>query len=188
METDTLFWEQHQDVGSPWFFAISNHGTADEDRTPAYHLNGYARKTTTITDYTGTANDRGIIEFNSVIHDGNGTISSAGNADILLSVRNNSSTKFAITGNGDVHGNVYRDAYDDEDDIKLAKAFSNPDSDVNYGRLVDLGIITPRGLLNFQKMHALEVGAIGQLFNVIRGLAKKLGVSEEELYDLAKQY
>jgi mevalonate kinase len=68
------------------------------------------------------------------------------------------------------------------------QSFSNRKANPYYARLNDLGVISKDGMCDMQKMDMLSIGAIGQLFNVIRGLAKRLGVSEDELYELAKQY
>ena len=70
----------------------------------------------------------------------------------------------------------------------MVQAFSQKESNPYYDRLKDLGIISNGGMVCMQDMNMLSIGAIGQLFNIIRALAIKLGVSEEELYALAKQY
>ena len=58
----------------------------------------------------------------------------------------------------------------------------------HFNRVKELGIATDDGMMCLNNAQMLSIGAIGQLFNVIRGLAKRLGVSEDELYALAKQY
>ena len=83
-------------------------------------------------------------------------------------------------------------SYDKEDDIKLVetarKIFDGKDVIQKYkDRLEDLGILK-NGFMSNNKMHSLNLGALGQIFNIIKGLAEKLGVTEEELLKMAKNY
>lgn len=129
----------------------------------------------------------GVFQINTLKISGTG-VTSWGGGDIIMVVRNNDATQFAITGAGSIQGNAAYVEYDDEDDIKLVQSFSDRKANPYYDRLSDLGIISKGGMCDMQKMDMLSIGAIGQLFNIIRALAVKLGVSEDELYALAKQY
>jgi hypothetical protein len=111
-----------------------------------------------------------------------------GSSECIFAVRNYNATVLAIRDNGNIYADGTYSTYDIEDDIKLVQSFSSPQTNPYYDRLKEIGVITDGGMMCLNKAHMLSIGAIGQLFNVIRGLAKKLGVSEDELYELAKQY
>lgn len=128
----------------------------------------------------------------------NGTgAGSFGNTANIFSVSNASTTRFIIKGNGDIHAtNTTITALDDEDDLELANAskwaMSGEQGKMkidkkHFKRLQELGIFNKDGdMWNMQKMQTLNLGALGQLANMVKGLAKKIGLSEQELYQLAK--
>ena len=54
-------------------------------------------------------------------------------------------------------------------------------------RLQELGIMKG-SFVSHRKMADLQLGAIGQMWNMVRALGEKLGLSDEDLMELSKQY
>lgn len=190
-ETDTFaqYGRISDTTGSLSISGISTDGTATNDGARGIYMYSVAAAADVVgtPSKIGSTSSRGVFEINTAKINGASVASWAGD-DIIFAVRNNTATQFLVTGSGSIQGNSAFIEYDDEDDIKLVQSFSNRKANPYYARLNDLGVISKDGMCDMQKMDMLSIGAIGQLFNVIRGLAKRLGVSEDELYELAKQY
>jgi hypothetical protein len=65
--------------------------------------------------------------------------------------------------------------------------FKDPTLEPYTERLEELGIFK-NGMVCHQKVMALNLGSVGQLWNMVRGLGKMLGISEEKMLQLAKDY
>lgn len=190
-EADTLFrlYSPAYAIGSPNLCGISDDPSAtDSSNSPGIVIAGTGTIASAV-DEQGLvwAEARACTEVHSYKISGTG-VTSWGSSDFIFGIRNNGYTKFLVSGAGNVYANAYTDVLDEEDDIKLVQSFSNKNSNPYHDRLKDIGVISEGGMCDMQKMDMLSIGAIGQLFNIIRALAVKLGVSEDELYALAKQY
>ncbi|MDO8640292.1 MAG: hypothetical protein Q7R33_02010 [Nitrosarchaeum sp.] len=101
-------------------------------------------------------------------------------------------TKFIVKGNGDIYTDTgFIGSYDEEDDLKLVDTaknmlggWSNKVMSQYKDKLEELGIIE-NGFMSHNKMTALMLGAFGQMTNMVKGLAKKLGITEDELFAMA---
>lgn len=125
------------------------------------------------------------------------TKTTLGNDENVLSMKNGTSTLWILKGDGD----TYQDGtsnpsqpWDDEEDIMLCEAarfkLAGWDNKVReqYGsRLEELGIVED-GMWSDRKMKALLLGAVGQMWNMIRKLGERCGMSEEEIADAAFLY
>jgi hypothetical protein len=125
---------------------------------------------------------------------------SVGNTANVFSIYNYVSAKFHVKGNGDIYTDTgVISSYDDENDIMLVEAarnilsknkdhFKNNAYIKKYAeRLNRLGIIK-EGFVSHHKMMQLNLGAQGQLYNMLKGLAKKIGITSSELLSFAKEY
>jgi len=140
-----------------------------------------------VADTSTSTGSIGVIEFDSYQHDGADNLSAIADDGDIFCVRNNGDTKFIIKGDGDIYyDGADQGTYDTENDIALTGAINNPNSQ-EYGRLQELGIVD-NGFISRKKLDALTVGSIGQLWNIIRHLSKKFDVSEDELFEMAKNY
>lgn len=133
------------------------------------------------------------------------TSGSMGSSDNLLVVRDNFNTRFIVNASGSIYTDSSGGAggigpatvkyYDNENDILLAEAARKiiGNQTISAGlkpykkRLEKLGIII-NGFVGHTEMMALNLGLGSQLYNMIRGLSKKLGISEDELYNMALEY
>jgi len=125
------------------------------------------------------------------------SIAAGGN---LVSIENNSVVQQIFKGDGDIYTNTDQTAglagvFDDFDDIELARAaqmgignkWSAEVWKKNESKLEELGIMQNK-FVSHTKMMALNLGAMGQMWNMVRALGSKLGLSEVELKSMAKQY
>lgn len=122
------------------------------------------------------------------------TVTSLANNENAFIVKNYVDTKLIVKGNGDLLIDGSQSSYDSEDDIELARAAKLSLSGTTESiiqkykdKLNDLGIMQ-ENFINVRKMHALELGALGQMMNMVRGLAEKIGISEDELFQMSKAY
>lgn len=143
-------------------------------------------------------------------HDGAGTKVSVAADDNIFAIRtgvsNPTQTKFLVKGDGDFFsdsataggaglGNYQVRYFDDENDILLSrtlrKIIGNKKIDKSLtkykDKLNELGIMQDT-MISGKGMYALSLGTAEQLFNMIKGLANKFDISENELFDFAKQY
>ena len=128
-----------------------------------------------------------------------GSLSVMGNGYNLMVIKNYTDTKHIFKGGGDIvtdTGTV--NSFDDEDDINLARAGAysmsgQKDKIMDYGlrkyakRLEELGIIE-NGFMSHNKINSLQLGAIGQLWNIVRGLGKRFGLTDRQLLEISKEY
>ncbi len=123
--------------------------------------------------------------------------------DNLFLISDNGSVRFIVQQDGDLYtdsaggaggsGDAVVRYYDDENDIMLAraaqKAIGHQEIDGNLTihreRLEELGIMK-NGFISHKKMMALNLGSVNQLFNMMKKLAEKLGVNEDELLEMAR--
>jgi hypothetical protein len=139
--------------------------------------------------------------FGSVTIDGllkSGT--SAGDLGVtgnIFAVRNNLTTRLVLKGNGTMHiTNTTLVALDEHNDIELL----NTSRKVMEGKrkglkkehlkvLKDAGVFNKDlSMINQQQMQKFTMDTMIQVFNVIKGLAKKLNLTEAELFEMAKEY
>jgi hypothetical protein len=116
--------------------------------------------------------------------------------DNIMAWRNYTTTRMILKGSGQLYNNYATSmtTYDTEDDIALARATQlsagNRAGELSpemVKKLQDLGVFEGEfGCL--QKIQAVELGAITQLWNMVRGLGERLGVPPEELLSMAKEY
>jgi len=126
------------------------------------------------------------------------------NSENIFTIKNNSATKFILKGDGSLLLDVQTSSggsgiasiryYDDNNDIMLAETarhllggWENKVIKENKEKLENLGILT-NGFMDIQRMQALHLGTMGQLWNMIRNMGKELGYNEAKLLEMAKQY
>jgi hypothetical protein len=145
-----------------------------------------------------TTTGYGMFYINCLKKYGTGTTSVSAN-DNMFTVRNNSNNKFLIKGDGDLYAsNTTITALDEYDDIQLARnlqlATGGRDyryqvSESQMQQLVDVNALSENG--DFQIMQgcfAVSLGAISQLFNGLRGVARNLGITDQELLSMTQNY
>ena len=147
------------------------------------------------SDTTDTTGSKGAIRMRLSTKSGTSS-TSIGATGNLLSVDNFATTRFLIKGNGDIHAtNTVITALDEEDDLTLVENLKNYTGGKNYKhrvskkqkeKLEEIGVIKG-DFLNLQTMHALELGAITQMWKAMCKVAKKIGFSEEEMHKLAME-
>lgn len=131
------------------------------------------------------------------------TIGGFAAGDNLLVVTDVASVRFIIQQDGDIYtdsaggaggsGDATVRYYDNENDIMLAdaarKALGHQKIDTSLqpyrDRLEELGIMK-NGFVSHHKMMGLNLGTLNQLFNIIKKLADKLNISEDELFEMAR--
>lgn len=139
-----------------------------------------------------SSSTKGVFTFAGHKRSGTGR-TSLSSGDALFVLRNHTATTFITTAQGAVYNDVNVYSYfDDEDDIQLIETVRNsiaekPVIDRYRNRLEELDIIQ-NGFMNMGGAIALNMGGIGQLWNMIRELANNLGVSDAELLSWAKKY
>lgn len=150
----------------------------------------------------GTGNTSAAIAiFNISQHDGADTASAVAAGGNMMSLQNNGTNTHNFKGNGDITNDGVVTAYDEEDDISLARTLAlwsggredAPDWDRHLmgamkPRLTKLGIMDDDGFISLNKSRALTLGAIGQQTNVLKGLlntvkhlGSKLGMDSTEI-------
>lgn len=166
----------------------------DYGNSVSFFLRAY---TTTADTVTGTGAMAPII-----FQPAKGTTPGAlGADDNAVVIRNaNGSARQIFKGDGDIYTETDQTSgltgtYDIENDIMLADRakqiiggkWDKKVIDEHKKRLEELGIIK-NGFMSHKKMTALNLGTIGQLWNIIRHIAKKFNISENELFEMAKNY
>jgi len=199
VDTSTFF-----DVGKIYYYtggALLRGFTDDDSSTAvnnevAFEIQGTIQKSTALTTTTSTAS-KGVIHMQATKNNGNTVIGT--NENILTvgtSVSTTEYTKMVLKGSGALYldSTLTQNAYDDQDDIKLAETarfmLAGWDDKVlseSKQQLENLGIMD-NGFMNVQKMQALHLGTMGQLWNMIRNMGKELGYDESKLLQMAKEY
>jgi hypothetical protein len=168
---------------------------AGDSSNTGFHMNVSAETPSTTT----SAAAGGVIQLTASDLDTTAhTEGAVGDTANLFVIRNNSNTALILKGDGDLYWNGSSNAaqawYDEEDDIALVAAARNDLAheydkidEEDVARLTELGIMQ-NGFVSTRKMTALQLGAIGQLFNMIRHMAKELGFNEDALLEMAKNY
>ena len=123
---------------------------------------------------------------------GTSTTQLTANQNVVV-IGDGSLTTHIFKGDGDIYIDGTTTAYDSEDDIMLVETIRNtwqdiPSLDKYKKRLIKLGIMSEGGFMSTKKMHSLELGAIGQLYNIIKKMGDKLGFTPKELLEFSKEY
>lgn len=95
---------------------------------------------------------------------------------------------FIVKGDGDIYyDGADQGSYDDEDDFGLVEAANRfrTDTSLHRERLEELGIVK-NGFHSVRKMNMLQLGTLTMLINTVKGLAKRLGIAEDELMLMAR--
>lgn len=187
MDTDTVMalYFKDQTYGSAEIWGVGA-DTSASNSSPGIKIKGYSK----YCDTTDASNlKRSCVEIDCAKINGP-DVSSWDATNLIFSVRNNGSSVFFVGGDGKLYsdGSSSVILFDDHEDIKLVQSFSNPQNNPYYEKLKEIGVITNNNMFCHNNAMMLAIGAIGQLFNVIRGIAEKLNMSEEELYQLAINY
>lgn len=159
-----------------------------ENTYAALDLYGYTNGEETTTN----SGAQGAVTIFVAKRSGTATTAYSSNANMFV-IMNRGTTSHIFKGNGDIYTDTgYLGSYDKEEDLILAETvrhiFDGKEVLAKYkNRLEALGILQ-NGFMSHQKMMSLNLGAVGQLFNIICGLAKKLGLSKNELLEMAGQY
>jgi len=128
-------------------------------------------------------------------------ISSLGAGEGIFQVANAGTTKLRVYGNGDTKSSTGSfTIFDDEEDLQLVRTlnamfYDGPNKRELYPKIIkkygkkleNLGIIE-NGFRSHDNSWALNLGAIGQLFNIVKNIGKKLNLSEEQLLEFSKDY
>ena len=151
--------------------------------------------TATTEDTTDDSSSTATIDIRSFLKSGTSR-TALGNTANIFAVNNGGTTRFLIKGNGDIHAtNTTITALDGEDDLALVENLKNYTGGKNYQhrvtkkqkeKLEEIGVIKG-DFLNIQTMHALELGAITQMWKAVCKVAKKIGISEKEMHKLAME-
>ena len=176
-------------------------GLSESASSVGISLNGYAGSVNTTIGTSATAP----IELNSYKQSGT-NVAALGSTENILTVTTAGTARLIVQGAGHLYtdaasssggtGNYAPRYYDDEDDIMLAEAaryaIGNKEwkNDImeKYGeRLEELGIMK-NGFMWHQGIDALNLGAVGQLWNMIRNVTKELGYTEQQLLEMSKDY
>lgn len=112
--------------------------------------------------------------------------------------RNHANTIMILKGDGELYNDYATSmtTFDDYNDIDLARntqlALSGIEREKlnkqTIKQLSDLGIINKEGFGSMQQINAITLGAITQLGNVIKIMAKELGWSKNKLMKVLKTY
>jgi hypothetical protein len=192
-DTYTLLDRRYDDGGGLGIACITDGG---ETASISFRLAAYLRNT---ADTTASSASVGVLTFRGIQHDGSNNTSSIADAGNMAVFRNDASTKIIFKGDGDIYTDTDQTSglagtFDAHNDLELCDALrygiTGWDAKVfkkNKALLENLGILK-NGFLSDRKSKALLLGAVGQIGNMIRGLADKLGIEQEELLQMAKTY
>jgi len=110
--------------------------------------------------------------------------------DNILTISNNNYCRLLLKGDGDLYLDGTTSAYDNENDIELARALQlgiakQPTIEPYRKRLEELKIMK-NGFVSSKGFMALSLGTLHQIWNGLKAVAKRLDISEVELFELAK--
>ena len=137
--------------------------------------------------------------FRSYVKSGTGRAAHSTVNDVIFGLFNGDNLCLYIQADGDIYTDTDQTSglagtFDSENDIMLAnaaryetKGYKNHNFKKYSNRLQELNIMK-NSFISHTKMFDLNLGAIGQLWNIIRHLSKKLNISESELFSMAKNY
>ena len=173
---------------------VLNGFTSSDPNTSAFTIRGFA----TTEDVSDSASSHACVEVRSSLKSGT-SANVHGATGNIFRVANATTGRFLIKGNGDLHAtNTTITALDTHDDIALARNLQKATSSdlkhevsqEDYQKLIDVKALSSEGDFQImQGMNAVSLGAISQLWNAIKSIAvNKLGMSEEELLAMTKQY
>lgn len=149
----------------------------------------------TTENATSSTAGLGNITLQASLKSGNTSTTHATTTNMMV-LRNDTSTRFIWKGDGDFlyYNTGTIGTFDTENDVQLIRDLQlaiSPDahklSESQVRKLEEIGVME-NGFMSSHKKDALELGAIGQLFNMIRGLASELGITSEQLFKYAKEY
>ena len=142
---------------------------------------------------SASASSDGAIEMSGALKNGT-AVTTVGTTGNVVVIKDNGATRFVFKGNGDLLYDGTASAYDDEDDIALVAAARYEMAqnltmlrEDDKRRLEELGVIK-NGFVSNKRVTALQLGAIGQLWNMLRHMSTQLGFSEDQLLEMAKNY
>lgn len=148
-------------------------------------------------DTTVTTSSWGLQTLMSAQHDGANTISNVADAGNIFAWRNNNTTRMILKGNGTMHiTNTTLVALDDHNDIELLdtsrKLMEGKREGLNQDHinvLKNAGVFnSDLSMINTQQMQKFTQDTMIQMVNIIKGLAKKINISDSELFQMAKEY
>lgn len=169
------------------------------DSTSPYGVVIYGVSATATATTSGVANASVMIK--GAVKSGTNVTSLAAGDNLAVMI-NNTNTTHIFKGDGDIYTDTDQTAglagtyADAEDDILLAEAaryklghkkWSTKIMEKSGKRLEELGIIQ-EGMMSYKGIQALNLGSIGQLWNMIRHMSKELGYTETQLLEMAKNY
>lgn len=152
----------------------------------------------TSEDTSDTSSSDACINFLSGLKVGN-TSGSLGDSGNIVAFKNDGNCRFLIKGNGNLHAtNSTITALDTENDLELARTlqlatggegYKHRVSQSQFNKLVEVGALSSNGDFQvMQGMNAVTLGAISQLTNILGALGERLGISKEELLEMAQNY
>ena len=156
-------------------------------------------------DTTEAAGSAGAVRFSGYVQSGTGITTMAADDNVFV-VRNAAGTKFIIKGDGDLYIDGTYENFDIEDDIQLLQDLNNhlgtnakSPSDARVKKLRDKKFIGMKPtkstaedpetheMMSMKKTKALHIGATIQLYKMLKGVAKELGMTETQLKALAQE-
>ena len=164
-------------------------GMCDALASSAMHIMGMDQTPSTSTTTSAT----GAILLTGADDNGSGGAQGILTNSNILVVRNYSSARMILKGDGQLYNyyNASMYTFDDEDDLALVRATQckiggiEPEVEA-MKRLVELGIINEDGFGSQQQMTRLQMGAIHQMFNGLKFLAQKMGITDIELSEMMR--
>jgi len=127
-------------------------------------------------------------------------VSTVGADENVVTLNNLGTTRFIMKGDGELWTDyaggltdaVQISSYDDENDIELSRKLQTVMSGKKISkkmtnRLRELGVIS-NNFISIQKATRLQLGSVFQLWNMIKKIAKKLDITEEQLLQFAKNF
>jgi hypothetical protein len=167
-------------------------GYSNQTTVNLFHA-GASTETSTKSSAAGAAN---VIQSSLKTGTALGAMAATSN---LLSIRNNTSAVVLFEASGDIYTETDQTAglagtFDFEDDIMLVnalrydvKGYKAHNLKRYSKRLQKLGIMSGT-MLSDRGVKDLLLGTAGQLFNMMKGLAKEFDIPEKKLMKWAKQY
>jgi len=143
----------------------------------------------TALTYTTTVPDAAIM-FNAAKTNGGTGKTTFAATENILSCSNNGDVKLLLKGNGTLYLDAGVLSFDTENDIELARALQlgmakQPTLEPYRERLEELNIME-NGCVSTQGFMALSLGTLHQIWNGLKAVAKRLDISEVELFEFAK--